>query len=605
VHSELSFDVFKIPRSSYKELLIYFGVLLSFIVCLFFNPYTYYWSDRPEAYYFYLFSLAIFVYFFVMMAIDPFLSIKLTKIDLLISALLISCLISSMVNRFFIHNEQLLTLLYSFLIYLVIRCIRVTSFVVITFNLFIAGCMVLQLVVGSNQLEFQSADFSINQILLKGKSDNSGLFAIFITLSSCVILNWKKNISSNVVRILFTATIFVVTVCVVLITGSRSALLSVVSILCFFIFSYNSALFSSIRAALVKRFWLTAIAACLVVAFILFLFFYKTNSSLGRFFIWRISLLHYLENPIIGIGYGSFPIKYHGWQADFFSSPGNLKTSFVNIADINYEMFNEPLQMLIETGVIGLLIFGYLAYRIGKAKLDPAKVNFKEFFLSMKGVLVGCMASSLFSYPFHSTPILILTIICLGLLVNLTPKRSSLFNISSLMRTGWIILSFMGIAFFLHFYSYFISVRLWHKNAHTYSSVSRGTINHNILPAFYNNGILLNNYAEKLFQNARYEESISVMALSKRRFINENTFILLGLSHQKLKEYDKSEEEFLFLKSLVPNRFRPNYFLVQLYLERGDSIKAKQLAKEIIKMPVKVESPEVYDIKRYMENLLK
>ena len=68
----------------------------------------------------------------------------------------------------------------------------------------------------------------------------------------------------------------------------------------------------------------------------------------GRYFIWKKAWELFLENPIIGIGLGSFPYRY------------SLRTG-----DCGRAVHNAYLKFLVETGIIGFLFFIYIIVSLG------------------------------------------------------------------------------------------------------------------------------------------------------------------------------------------------------------------------------------------------
>lgn len=55
---------------------------------------------------------------------------------------------------------------------------------------------------------------------------------------------------------------------------------------------------------------------------------------------------------------------------------------------------------------------------------------------------------------------------------------------------------------------------------------------------------------------------------------------------------------------MVPNRFMPLYGLMQTYMQKGDTIQARNIAKQIVVKKIKVESNEVEMIKNEAQKLL-
>ena len=90
-----------------------------------------------------------------------------------------------------------------------------------------------------------------------------------------------------------------------------------------------------------------------VIAITLFLSFYiKSDSSLGRLLIYKISFKMFLEHPITGIGWGNFQREYNLYQAAFFKSGNYTQKEFL-LADNTFYAFNDYWQLIVETGLVG------------------------------------------------------------------------------------------------------------------------------------------------------------------------------------------------------------------------------------------------------------
>ncbi len=95
------------------------------------------------------------------------------------------------------------------------------------------------------------------------------------------------------------------------------------------------------------------IAACLLVLLLNF----KSNSSSGRLLIYKVITTQLEPSELItGIGYGKFKVRYNELQANYFSKK-SINNNEALLADNTYYMFNDPLQFIIETGLVGLLFY--------------------------------------------------------------------------------------------------------------------------------------------------------------------------------------------------------------------------------------------------------
>jgi len=64
------------------------------------------------------------------------------------------------------------------------------------------------------------------------------------------------------------------------------------------------------------------------------------------------------------------------------------------------------------------------------------------------------------------------------------------------------------------------------------------------------------------------------------------------------------EQKLILASKIVPNRFRYNNELLQLYRQQGDTLKCHIIARKILDMPIKVPSPTVSAIKMEAKSIL-
>ena len=123
------------------------------------------------------------------------------------------------------------------------------------------------------------------------------------------------------------------------------------------------------------------------------LFQMKKESASGRLFMWKMSLKAITESPIIGTGSGGFAKAYSKAQHDYFAKygqPESLPES--RVAGSPEYAFNEYLQIAIEFGIPGLILFLSI--------LLISLINMiKEREAGLAGSVLAFMIFSFASYP--------------------------------------------------------------------------------------------------------------------------------------------------------------------------------------------------------------
>lgn len=81
-------------------------------------------------------------------------------------------------------------------------------------------------------------------------------------------------------------------------------------------------------------------------------------------------------------------------------------------------------------------------------------------------------------------------------------------------------------------------------------------------------------------------------------------YVLMGNNYKDMKHYELAEQAYHKAFAVMPNRLYPLYQLMLLYSESGDKQKEKAMARRVIDMKPKIESPATRDMKKNAEELL-
>jgi putative inorganic carbon (hco3(-)) transporter len=117
----------------------------------------------------------------------------------------------------------------------------------------------------------------------------------------------------------------------------------------------------------------------------------------GRLFIWRVTLPHVLESPLVGAGPGSFQLNYPAWETARLA----VARSEARFAGFQRHSHNDYLETLVDYGVPGLLLllavpallFGRFCFT-RRDSADPAAEG------AAAGA-VALMALALVDFPLH------------------------------------------------------------------------------------------------------------------------------------------------------------------------------------------------------------
>src|SRR3972149_6429535 len=112
------------------------------------------------------------------------------------------------------------------------------------------------------------------------------------------------------------------------VTKARTAWVSAfASIIFILVYKYRV-----MQKLLVSRYkWIIMVSISIVLIFLLVqLYQYKKDSSLGRLFIWGLTLKTISENPAFGKGYNTFIYSHNIQQANYFKAhPDDMETGYL------------------------------------------------------------------------------------------------------------------------------------------------------------------------------------------------------------------------------------------------------------------------------------
>lgn len=351
--------------------------------------------------------------------------------------------------------------------------------------------------------------------------------------------------------------------------------------------------------------------ACLTGAYLL-----KKDSADGRLFIYKVATQKAIEKPLFGQGSGSFDAQYNNWQANWFAGHPKAANGREGWLAGNVKFaYNEYLEIFAENGIIGVLLFLSLIV----FSLFKVKDKLKETPLLMPYVasFIAILVAAMVTYPFRSTSIFLLFFLLLGILaahnkpiktVEYRTKNARAVR-STLILKAPLLVSFLTIS--VHFtntarHQYALYWQ-WDE-ANMFNKIGDYTLAEDayskLYPKLRTNGKFLLEYGKVLQMNKKYGESIKVLEEAKPYISDIYMYTNLGDAYKAIGEYIKAEQAYERSLLMVPHRLYPEYLLANLYLERGDKTKAKEIAQKVLDKEIKVPSQAVDEIKDEMKQLI-
>lgn len=534
-------------------------------------------------------------------------SIKIAIPEILLIGFIIYLFTINIVNGTFLGNHRLFNYLTILLLYFAFAGLQQKDKAIIKFIFYglLAG-LSLQLTVGFAQL-FGLISNSDSKFVLGGLFGNPGAFAGYMAITLPFILAfvfiYKRAYKSENFFYLIVLCFFCA-VCLVILCDSRGAWLASfigMSIVLIQQYKLKKYLVSVLRTNTSK--WLAGIGVSIAVVIISFaLYYYKQQSAFGRILVWRISKSMVLQKPVIGNGFGFFEANYGKAQAHYFAE-GNALESEIEVADYVTVAYNEFLEMVIESGIVGLSLFMALIYFAFARQVSKGH---SYQVLAAKASLLSLLPLSVVSYPLRYAPNLLLLIICLFIIFRTEQKTSiTIQRVGRPLAIGWAIvvcgLLYLGCR-------HVVGIHHFQKG---YQKVLRhdfddGLIDYKKARSFLkNNGEFSFCYGSALYLKQDYSASIDFLQEATALYSNPSSFIMLGNAEQQLKQYAQAEQAYQIAAGITPSRLYPKYLLAKLYIEAQQTEKALKMARLIVNTKEKIATTAGTEIKNEMAEFIR
>lgn len=332
-----------------------------------------------------------------------------------------------------------------------------------------------------------------------------------------------------------------------------------------------------------------------ILGAILMLYPMRPESANGRILIYRVALQCIGQDPAIGHGSMGILRDYMPTQAEYLSvHPDHPCRSLANNCPF---VFNEWIGFTLKYGLIGLLSLVILLMTY----IMRAKQAQSLYFLPHTWVYLGM---SLFSYPTAHPYLVYLGIYMLGCMIPYEDNSSHIVKINGSMRGLLCTLPIAGLLM--------ITWRLNGERTWITASRSADVGDYSTaLPAYQSAFETLNdrpdflyNYAATLNASGDFTRSERIRKLGMRLLNDCDMQLLAADNMMALHHWHEALPYLHWAHEMVPSRFMPLYGLMVSYTELGEKEKALLIAQEIIRMPIKVPSAEVNEIKEAAQSEL-
>ena len=335
------------------------------------------------------------------------------------------------------------------------------------------------------------------------------------------------------------------------------------------------------------------------------IFLLKKDSANGRLLLWKITEQAIMEQPWTRTGLGGFPAAYAETQAQYFAS-GKASETEMMVAGCPEYGFNEFLQIGLEQGLVGLMVFvlllGYSLFRGVKNRQAGAA-----------GGILALMVFSLASYPLQLPEFWVVLVVLMGIANTTiyidtppTPSREGKKILSVVVIggmavcCGWIFWQQKG---------YYQGYKKWNTlkmlyNSKAYEAAADGY--EELVSLMGHKPELLFEAAQCLSKTERFAEANHLLERAMKLSGDPMIHYMAAKNEQTLGNYQKAENLLLHAIEILPERIYPYYLLTKLYSETAffQEDKFIKAADAVLTKEPKVESTAIREMRTEVTKLI-
>ena len=345
-----------------------------------------------------------------------------------------------------------------------------------------------------------------------------------------------------------------------------------------------------------KRSVLMSIAA-IIIAAAAFTGVYnlKRGSADGRLFLWKVASGAIAEKPVFGYGLGNFAGTYGQAQYGYFILGVDEKEAMT--ADSPAYAFNEFIQIGVEQGIVGLLLFlGIIIIAVASCIRSQGKAG-------VLGAIVAVLVFGFTSYPLSVLPI------CIAF-VTLLPLSNGENNSFVLPKVVFVAISIILAGSCIYFTARIKPLRQAYRSLRVltmtaqYNQYDYSKDFQELISYLNKNYKFMFSYGKALAAQNKFDESSGVLIKGASSSSDPMFYNLIGNNYLALGETEKAEKYYWKAYYTLPNRLYPLYLLTKLYHETGQDEKAKEIAMRLLEKEPKVMSTAVREMKDYAQKIM-
>ena len=321
----------------------------------------------------------------------------------------------------------------------------------------------------------------------------------------------------------------------------------------------------------------------------------KRGSADGRLFLWKVASGAIAEKPVFGYGLGNFAGAYGQAQYGYFILGVDEKEAMT--ADCPAYAFNEFIQIGVEQGIVGLLLFlGIIIIAVASCIKSQGKTG-------VLGAIVAVLVFGFTSYPLSVLPI------CIAF-VTLLPLSNGENNSFVLPKVVFVAISIILAGSCIYFTARIKPLRQAYRSLRVltmtaqYNQYDYSKDFQELISYLNKNYKFMFSYGKALAAQNKFDESSGVLIKGASSSSDPMFYNLIGNNYLALGETEKAEKYYWKAYYTLPNRLYPLYLLTKLYHETGQDEKAKEIAMRLLEKEPKVMSTAVREMKDYAQKIM-
>ena len=327
----------------------------------------------------------------------------------------------------------------------------------------------------------------------------------------------------------------------------------------------------------------------------------KKDSADGRLFMWKITALAIEDTRLKGTGLGGFRTAYANAQMNY-SKSGKATATEKLVAGSPEYAFNEYLQVFLEQGILGFILFLTFSLLIIRSGIRNKQVG-------ATGSFVALSVFAFASYPYQLWQFPVVWVL-LGATCTASPGMGN-YRVSRYNRKETLFLALLLTALFTASIAcfsrqkVFMQARKEWKRLHplytmkAYESVEGEYMK--LYPALNHEPRFVFEYGMVLNATGQREKADRIFTRGLEISSDPMFYNVKGRNH------DKAEDCYIKSTWLLPERVYPYYLLTKLH---ADSLnynpgKMHQAAKTVLEKEPKVHSQAIMEMREEVKKILK